>query len=105
MRRRRSRCFRKIPRLPKTSRRSCARARKRRLQICGRSRDGRWPERSVGHLAPDPLHRAVPVTAQPPDAERNLEAVDDDAEEEVGERSDTAVEAEAVAVENRGADE
>src|SRR5881628_2551005 len=59
----------------------------------------------ISQRSPQPFYRAKLESPQPPHAQRNLDKTDDNCEEQAKRGSDLAEKGEAVAIEDRGADE
>ena len=64
-----------------------------------------WLEAQVGQRVPQPFHRAVVESSNPPDAERNLGGEDGKGNEEAERGPYLSEEAETIAVKERGRDE
>src|SRR5262245_31456080 len=59
----------------------------------------------ISQRSPQPFHGPKLESPQPPHAQRNLDKPDDNCEEQAKRGTDLAEEGEAVAIEDRGADE
>src|SRR5438552_14564762 len=59
----------------------------------------------IRQRSPQPFHRAELEASEPPHTQGDLDQKDDNGEEQAERRADLAEEAEAVAIEDRGADE